>query len=426
MAVLIALSVAGAGAGFWLSNDLQKLGNATSSSKNLHFSLELRASIFQIAVAVGNCCFSALTSTIKVCSSVCVQPFFATWLCSGSYQYQAHKPVNHGMRERASSSKKGLPSLPPLSADKYQPEGEGVPNKFNRNGRGKYRQSQSVGYRGFGVQRKEQKESVVNQKEQQVESKSLQDADFLNAVVKVYCTHTAPDLTPPDCLRRMMPAPTADDLFTISTVGIVTKTLCASDPFEKVLQLATIVGFSEEEEAPNAGKLAAAIFVVFEVLRYFWIVNPDSDDEDHRDSRYFCTASLPIFSPILGLTVLCSSPDSPRPTPTPSHPHQKAYAAHNAYHSYDVVLFVARNVLVVGDRKFCEPLSQAQRDKRDDNSIVVHSISGRFPSVSLFKEHQNATMAILEKTDYTMISGHPFIKKVRVVSPQMDGRMRPA
>ncbi|KAM1131927.1 hypothetical protein FF1_046381 [Malus domestica] len=70
------------------------------------------------------------------------------------------------MRERASSSKKGLPSLPPSSADKYQPEGEGVPNKFNINGRRKYRQSQSVGYRGFEVQRKERKESVVNQKEQ--------------------------------------------------------------------------------------------------------------------------------------------------------------------------------------------------------------------------------------------------------------------
>ncbi|KAM6551362.1 hypothetical protein CsatB_001170 [Cannabis sativa] len=40
-----------------------------------------------------------------------------------------------------------------------------------------------------------------------------------------------------------------------------------------------------------------------------------------------------------------------------------------------------------------------------------HSLSGMFPSVSLFKEYQNAAMAILEKTDYTMISGNPFIKK---------------
>ncbi|KAF9599329.1 hypothetical protein IFM89_036627 [Coptis chinensis] len=40
-----------------------------------------------------------------------------------------------------------------------------------------------------------------------------------------------------------------------------------------------------------------------------------------------------------------------------------------------------------------------------------HSLSGRFPSVSLFKEYQNAAMAILEKSDYTVISGNPFIKK---------------
>ncbi|XP_077222827.1 uncharacterized protein LOC143870202 [Tasmannia lanceolata] len=47
----------------------------------------------------------------------------------------------------------------------------------------------------------------------------------------------------------------------------------------------------------------------------------------------------------------------------------------------------------------------------DDDRGMRHSLSGRFPSVSLFKQYQNAAMAILEKTDYTMISGNPFIKK---------------
>ncbi|XP_030948970.1 uncharacterized protein LOC115972876 [Quercus lobata] len=42
---------------------------------------------------------------------------------------------------------------------------------------------------------------------------------------------------------------------------------------------------------------------------------------------------------------------------------------------------------------------------------MVHSLSGRFPSVSLFKEYQNTAMAILERSDYVMISGNPFIKK---------------
>ncbi|KAI3460841.1 hypothetical protein Pfo_017504 [Paulownia fortunei] len=38
---------------------------------------------------------------------------------------------------------------------------------------------------------------VVDSKEQQVETGNLQDAAFLNAVVKVYCTHTAPDYSLP-------------------------------------------------------------------------------------------------------------------------------------------------------------------------------------------------------------------------------------
>ncbi|CAN6693841.1 unnamed protein product [Malus baccata var. baccata] len=150
-----------------------------------------------MAVAVGNCCFSAVTSTVKLRSSVSVQPIFATWLCSGSYQYHALKPVGQSNRERVSSSRKGSQSSSPPSADKFQPEREGVPSKFSGNERGKKGKSQSVAYRTFGTQRKERKESVVDQKEQQVEPKGLQDADFLNAVVKVYCTHTAPDYSLP-------------------------------------------------------------------------------------------------------------------------------------------------------------------------------------------------------------------------------------
>ncbi|PON38563.1 peptide transporter family protein [Parasponia andersonii] len=46
-----------------------------------------------------------------------------------------------------------------------------------------------------------------------------------------------------------------------------------------------------------------------------------------------------------------------------------------------------------------------------ETSASTHSLSAIFPSVSLFKEYQNTAMAILEKTDYTMISGNPFIKK---------------
>ncbi|CAM8980954.1 unnamed protein product [Rhodiola kirilowii] len=49
--------------------------------------------------------------------------------------------------------------------------------------------------------------------------------------------------------------------------------------------------------------------------------------------------------------------------------------------------------------------------KVNEEEVMRHSLSGMFPSVALFKEYQNAAMAILEKGDYTMISGNPFIKK---------------
>ncbi|KAK7338678.1 hypothetical protein VNO77_19303 [Canavalia gladiata] len=51
------------------------------------------------------------------------------------------------------------------------------------------------------------------------------------------------------------------------------------------------------------------------------------------------------------------------------------------------------------------------KNEEEKENSVRHSLLGTFPSVSLFKEYQNAAMAILEKTDYTLISGHPFIKK---------------
>ncbi|ONH93785.1 hypothetical protein PRUPE_8G252400 [Prunus persica] len=154
-----------------------------------------------MAVAVGNCCFSALTSTVKFRSSVSIQPCFATSLWSSNGH--ALKPVSQSKRERASSSRKGSSSSSSSSA-KSQPEKEAVPNKLSGNGdrwsvtgRGKKGQSQPTAYRSFGTQRKEKKEFAVDQKEQQVEPRSLQDADFLNAVVKVYCTHTAPDYSLP-------------------------------------------------------------------------------------------------------------------------------------------------------------------------------------------------------------------------------------
>ncbi|KAK6942957.1 hypothetical protein RJ641_028334 [Dillenia turbinata] len=51
------------------------------------------------------------------------------------------------------------------------------------------------------------------------------------------------------------------------------------------------------------------------------------------------------------------------------------------------------------------------RQLEERENAYKHCLSGHFPSVSAFKDYQNAAMLILEKTDYTMISGNPFIKK---------------
>ncbi|KVI12095.1 hypothetical protein Ccrd_009456, partial [Cynara cardunculus var. scolymus] len=57
------------------------------------------------------------------------------------------------------------------------------------------------------------------------------------------------------------------------------------------------------------------------------------------------------------------------------------------------------------------PIQSPTNNCSSDCSVMTHSLSGRFPTVALFKEYQNAAMAILEKGDYTLISGNPFIKK---------------
>ncbi|KAK9057270.1 hypothetical protein SSX86_022105 [Deinandra increscens subsp. villosa] len=58
-------------------------------------------------------------------------------------------------------------------------------------------QPQSTAFKSFGTQRKNAKGFMGNLKDQQAETAKIQDATFLNAVVKVYCTHTAPDYSLP-------------------------------------------------------------------------------------------------------------------------------------------------------------------------------------------------------------------------------------
>ncbi|KAL5561572.1 hypothetical protein UlMin_031319 [Ulmus minor] len=152
-----------------------------------------------MAAAVSHCCFSVLTSTAKLRCSVSTRGRFSNLhssVCSIT-------PKATNRRDKVSNSRKGSSSS---SFGDSGAEKEVVGSKeFRRKssskdgygGRGDMGQPQTAAYKPFGAQRKDKKEFLFDSKEQQVEPGNLQDADFLNAVVKVYCTHTAPDYSLP-------------------------------------------------------------------------------------------------------------------------------------------------------------------------------------------------------------------------------------
>ncbi|XVF32691.1 hypothetical protein REPUB_Repub17cG0104600 [Reevesia pubescens] len=145
-------------------------------------------------IAVANCSFSVFSSTIKLHDSVSCHRRFAA--SHASLYALSPKATNNKKRalKRSSSStspiesndEKKLPGR--LKYEKSSLHADGT------SGRGHL---QSTGFKSFGMQRKDKKEFQLDSREQQVEPGNLQDAAFLSAVVKVYCTHTAPDYSLP-------------------------------------------------------------------------------------------------------------------------------------------------------------------------------------------------------------------------------------
>ncbi|XP_052115418.1 uncharacterized protein LOC107478037 isoform X8 [Arachis duranensis] len=108
-------------------------------------------------------------------------------------------------------------------------------------------------------------------------------------------------------------------------------------------------------------------------------------------------------------------------------PPAKAYASPESYLSPGIGKLTGQEV-----SGSCTELSpqcfggggrRSEKVDEEKENGMWHGLSGRFPSVSLFKEYQNAAMAILEKTDYTLISGKSFIKKTGVADSQMAGAL---
>ncbi|KAL9430809.1 hypothetical protein AB3S75_026076 [Citrus x aurantiifolia] len=132
-----------------------------------------------MAIAVANYCFSAVTSSVKFSCSTSSQRRLAT-------SHTSLASANHKNQNFKNSPSTSISS----TTDRKFPG-------RSKDGKGETERSQSTAFKSFGTQRKDKKEFQFDSKEQLSESGNLQDAAFLNAVVKVYCTHTAPDYSLP-------------------------------------------------------------------------------------------------------------------------------------------------------------------------------------------------------------------------------------
>ncbi|XP_051142792.1 protease Do-like 2, chloroplastic isoform X2 [Andrographis paniculata] len=132
----------------------------------------------------------------------CPQPKVGVPFSSKSFYFSTSP--NGGGDERPHGSFQGLriPSRwmePSKAAEFSQRSRDQTPssNTVQRSTRNQTGQSQPTAFKSFDVNRKGNKELVIDSQEQQVDSGNLQHATFLNAVVKVYCTHTPPHYSLP-------------------------------------------------------------------------------------------------------------------------------------------------------------------------------------------------------------------------------------
>ncbi|KAJ7950342.1 Peptide transporter family protein [Quillaja saponaria] len=86
-------------------------------------------------------------------------------------------------------------------------------------------------------------------------------------------------------------------------------------------------------------------------------------------------------------------------------PRTSVYSSPEAYLSPEIGRFSVKELST------CSDVSPGSNGWSEEKENMRHALSGIFPTVSLFKEYQNAAMAILDKSDYTLISGNPFIRK---------------
>ncbi|KAL4588228.1 hypothetical protein LXL04_001110 [Taraxacum kok-saghyz] len=177
-----------------------------------------------MAITVASCWFNALASTNTSRCTVSSQRLFS------SSQLSATRLV---IPKAASQSQNPRKRTPKEHTHKSSPEKEGNSQKNSRSrderkyldaddrsGIKRTEQPQSTAFKSFGTQRKSAKGFMGNLTEQQLETAKIQDASFLNAVVKVYCTHTAPDYSLPWQKQRQFTSTGRHSKFTVNAFMI--------------------------------------------------------------------------------------------------------------------------------------------------------------------------------------------------------------
>ncbi|KAH6796469.1 DEGP protease 2 [Perilla frutescens var. hirtella] len=154
-----------------------------------------------MSIAAASCWFSALSSRGGAASSNSTSNRLRCASCRPhSFSKASEDPNYNPMRGKARKSdrKSVIENEADIQKFRRSPRGEyPASNAGGRSTQNTTGRSQATSFKSFGVQKKENKGHMVDSVEQQVETGNLPDADFLSAVVKVYCTHTAPDYSLP-------------------------------------------------------------------------------------------------------------------------------------------------------------------------------------------------------------------------------------
>ncbi|XP_057780127.1 protease Do-like 2, chloroplastic isoform X2 [Salvia miltiorrhiza] len=145
-----------------------------------------------MSLAAPSCWFSALSSRASSHSLTSHTRKPHSFIAFKSSEHPNHYPTRGKTRKSAPENEAKIQKSRRSPSDEYPPS-----NAEGRSTRVTTGQTQPSSLKSFGLQKKGKKGNVIDSVEEQVETGNLQGAAFLNAVVKVYCTHTAPDYSLP-------------------------------------------------------------------------------------------------------------------------------------------------------------------------------------------------------------------------------------